>query len=745
MRWTGKGAPMQHSRDELSFGSRLRAYRSDAGLTQEELAERAGLSRRGIADLERGVRRTPYTHTLERLRAALDLSDADYAALVEAAHPHSVQREPDASARHLHNLPLRQTSFVGRETDRMRIASLLDASSVVTLVGPGGVGKTRLALEVAEEEVAHWPDGVWLVELAAISDPDLLAMSVAAVLDVQQSAKGDLVDNMLDWLRTRRLLLVLDNCEHMVEACAQFVSRIARTCAAVRVLATSREVLGVDIENVHLVQPLVTPARAAISAESALASDAVRLFVDRAVAAAPGFSLTDGNAPAVALICERLDGVPLALELTAARLRAFAVEEISTRLDQRFSLLTSGQRTQLPRHRTLRALVDWSYDLLDDQERGLFEQLSVFSGGWTLDAVEAICTVPGGSSVEAFGRLIDKSLVRTELQPDGSMRYSMLETLREYAVERLSVRSQAEEVHHRHADFYATALARWWGETWWSESMQGRLLRIAAEYANLQSSLRWLLAHADAASAQRVAASLTFFWSLRGRVEEGRNWLITVLSMSDSTASLDAARAAATIALMQLDIEGGNRAAAIAAVETNLSAIRAVAEEPVVAQALIGLGWLIWVTRHDAVAARVHLQEGLALAGAQKLGPLEALGRTRLSALAYAIGDYPESQRLLEENKRYKGGGGESLLGYMDEVLHARMLLELGDFAGVEALLANLAPHVVRKLGTRSDRYRELRVRRARGGRTPVNLTCHAQGGRCLPIRRATRGRTGDG
>jgi transcriptional regulator with XRE-family HTH domain len=231
MRWTGKGAPLQHSRDEQSFGSRLRAHRSDAGLTQEELAERAGLSRRGIADLERGVRRTPYTHTLERLRAALDLSDPDYAALVEAAHRHSVPREPDTSARHLHNLPLRQTSFVGRETDRIRIASLLHASSVVTLVGPGGVGKTRLALEVAEEELAHWPDGVWLVELAALSDPDLLAMSVAAVLDVQQSAKGDLVGNMLDWLRTRHLLLVLDNCEHMVDACAQFVSRIARTCA----------------------------------------------------------------------------------------------------------------------------------------------------------------------------------------------------------------------------------------------------------------------------------------------------------------------------------------------------------------------------------------------------------------------------------------------------------------------------------------------------------------------------------
>jgi predicted ATPase len=362
---------------------------------------------------------------LEQLRTALDLSDVEYRAFVEATRRQPTLTvgapEADPESRRHDNLPVRPTPFVGRAADQARIASLLNSAPVVTLVGPGGVGKTRLALEVAEDQVSRWPDGVWLVELATLSDANVVSASVAAVLGIQQRRGSDLTEDLLEWLRTRQLLLILDNCEYVTQVCARLTNQIVHTCPNVRILATSREVLGIDGEVVWQVNPLSVPDGPPASAASALDSEAVNLFVVRAAAAAPGFRLTDQNAAAVTLICGRLDGLPLALELTAARLRALSVEDIAKRLDQRFNLLTSGNRTTMPRHRTLRALVDWSYDLLDDDEGALFDQLSVFSGGWTLDAVESICTIGEGSNLDCLGQLIDKSLVHTRSQPDGSL------------------------------------------------------------------------------------------------------------------------------------------------------------------------------------------------------------------------------------------------------------------------------------------------------------------------------------
>jgi non-specific serine/threonine protein kinase len=682
---------MLHTREGQSFGALLRAYRTNAGLTQEQLAERAGLSRRGIADLERGARRAPYAHTLEQLRAALALSPAEYLSLVEASRHPVTAAEPPPATRTRRNLPLRGDSFVGREADRVSIATRLDSARVVTLVGPGGVGKTRLALEVADDLMPRLRDSAWLVELAAVTESAMVPASVAAVLGMQQRSGRDVAGDVLEWLQNKQLLLVLDNCEHLVEACARLAAQIARTCPDVRILATSREVLGVTGEIVHQVNPLAVHAGALVTAQSALDSEAIQLFVDRAVASAPGFILTDRNASHVALVCERLDGLPLALELTAARLRAFSLEDLARRLDQRFTLLTSGNRTALPRHRTLRALVDWSYDLLEDNERSLFEQLSVFSGSWTLDAVEAVCAVADGSTLECLGQLVDKSLVHVEQRPDASARYVMLETLHEYAAERLRVRSHADEVQRRHAEFYATALTRRWGPAWWGERPEFRAALIAADYPNIESGLRWLVAHQKAVAAQRLAGSLAFFWVLRGRVEEGRQWLTSVLGLVGSEDRYDAARADATVGLMQLETEGGNRATALAVVEADFSHIQSFAEPRTLAQALMGLGWLTWVMRHDDRAGRAYLEDGLTLARTLNIGALEALGRARLAAIANQVEDYAWAQRLVQENRAYRLGGGEPLLRYIQNVPEANALLLQGDHAGAEALIAELA------------------------------------------------------
>jgi non-specific serine/threonine protein kinase len=437
--------------------------------------------------------------------------------------------------------------------------------------------------------------------------------------------------------------MLLDNCEHLVEARARLTHQVVRRSPDVRVLATSREVLGVDGEIVLQVDPLNVPDGARASPQSARQSEAVRLFVDRAAAAVPGFDLTDQNAEAVALICERLDGLPLALELTAARLRSMSIAEVAKRLDQRFNLLTSGNRASMRRHRTLRALVDWSYDLLDDRERALFEQLSVFSGGWTLDAVESICAVGEASELDRLGQLIDKSLVRAAPRPDGSLRYGMLETLREYAADRLRVRSHAPDVQQRHALFYADALARWWGPVWWSEHTEVRLPAIAADYANLQVSLRWLLDQGHATAAQHLAGSLTFFWLLSGRVEEGRRWLRAALDAGDCASVSETARSVAVVGFMQLESEGGNRAAALAVVESEIPTIRGSADVPTLAQALMGFGWLAWVVRHDAATARANIEEGLRVARDSNIGALQALGRTRLALIAQATGDLRQS------------------------------------------------------------------------------------------------------
>jgi predicted ATPase/class 3 adenylate cyclase len=323
-----------------------------------------------------------------------------------------------------HNLPLNLTSFIGREREISEIKTRLGESRLFTLTGPGGTGKTRLSIQVGGELLAEQPDGVWIVELAPLADPALIPQTVAAVFGLRESPNRALIEQINDYLRAKRLLLILDNCEHLVDACARLAESLLQACPNIKIFASSREALGVRGETTYRVPSLYLPDPGQVTAEAVLRCESVQLFVDRASAVNPNFQVTDKNAAFVAQICRRLDGIPLALELAAARARVLSVEQIAERLDDRFRLLTGGSRTVLPRQQTLRALIDWSYALLTEKEKILFRRLAVFTGGWTLEAAEEVCSEVGLDKYEILDlmtQLVDKSLTITE-EKNGQVR-----------------------------------------------------------------------------------------------------------------------------------------------------------------------------------------------------------------------------------------------------------------------------------------------------------------------------------
>ena len=360
------------------------------------------------------------------------------------------------------NLPLQMTSFVGRGRELVEITKAFDDTRVVTLTGVGGVGKTRLAVQVGAELLPRFGDGVWLCELGPVADRGLVPEVVAAALGVQQRPGMSLAESILAACRNRELVLVLDNCEHLLDAAATLVEAMVRACPGVCVLATSREGLGVSGERILVVRSLGLPATDGLPGDSVEEADAVRLFCDRAVSARDGFVLGADNVDAVAQICDRLDGIPLAIELAAARVRMMTPGEIADRLDERFRLLTGGARTAVERHQTLRQAVDWSYDLLAPREQELLNRLGVFAGGFTLDAAESVAA---GGGIETFdvldglGQLVDKSLVVADATPVGT-RYRLLETIRQYALERLDDTGETDTTRRRHATWCAGFVAQ---------------------------------------------------------------------------------------------------------------------------------------------------------------------------------------------------------------------------------------------------------------------------------------------
>jgi predicted ATPase/DNA-binding CsgD family transcriptional regulator len=565
-------------------------------------------------------------------------------------------------ARPGNNLPLALTSFVGREREMAEANRLLDTDRLLTLSGPGGSGKTRLALAVASEVVGRFEDGVWLVELAPLSDPDLVPQAVASVLGIQETPGGPIVETLVNHLGPRKTLLVLDNCEHLIETSASLAEALLRRCPGLSILVTSREALGVAGETLLAVPPLSLPDPHHLPAiESLPRYEASRLFVERARAVRPDFSLTRQNALAVAQTCYRLDGMPLAIELAAARVRMLSVEQISSCLDDSFRLLTGSGRSALPRHRTLRATMDWSYDLLTKEEQTLLETLSVFAGGFTLEAAEEVCS---GESIQeelvSYGRvsnpplldllasLVDKSLVLVAEQDDAA-RYRLLETVRQYGQEKLDASGTAEAVRERHAGFYL-ALAE---EPEPDLREQGAwLLRLGTEHDNFRAALRWTLQpEASPETTQlglRLATALgrRRFWAAYG-LSEGLGWLEKGLdkgSAAPRPLRAEALGYAGWIANVQ-----GDYAKAYGLLEENYAVSKHLGDRRIVAGSLIQLGHFL--TMHGSEHERVETLRGETeallpeLSDRQLIAPLLIF----LGLAALNNNDYRQTAALLEE------------------------------------------------------------------------------------------------
>jgi predicted ATPase/DNA-binding CsgD family transcriptional regulator len=568
---------------------------------------------------------------------------------------------PATDAGRQHNLPVSLTACIGREGEIAAVRCLLATIRLLTLTGAPGVGKTRLALEVAAGLGDAFRDGVWLVELAPLADPALVPQAVATVLGVREQPGRTVPDALADALRAQRMLLVLDNCEHLVDACANLANVLLRACPNLVILATSREPLGIAGETAWRVPSLALPGvgdRDTVrhgDAPALGAFAAVQLFVERARAARPDFTLTALHAPAVARICRRLDGIPLALELAAARVMALSVAQIADRLDDRFSLLTGGNRTALPRQRTLRATVDWSYGLLSEQERALLRRLAVFAGGWSLEAAEVVCAGEGLDSSEVIDllqHLVDRSLVVAEEHADGTNRYRMLEMLQQYAQERLFECGEADGARRQHAACFlalaerAEAELRGPREISWSA-------RLEAENENLRAALRWVIDRGEAEQALRLGSALWRFWSVRGHLIEGLVWLEQALTLdgaSGSGATVDTlrARAGALNAAGNLAWARGEQARAVAFHEEGLALRRRLGDTAGEALALHNLGTSCR-SLGDRALARACFDESLTLF--RNLGDTRSAGLAllNLGRLSHDEGDQERARTLFME------------------------------------------------------------------------------------------------
>lgn len=536
-----------------------------------------------------------------------------------------------------HNLSYALTSFIGREREIAEIKGILlpeylsDHSAqeekkphtavvrLVTLCGMGGSGKTRLALQVAFECVPEFPDGVWWVSLASHTAPSLVPRAIASIFGVMEPSDRPLMETLSGALGSSKLLLILDNCEHLIGECARISELLLSSCPNLKILTTSRELLGMTGETIYPVPPLSLPSD--LDPEKIDWTEAVRLFVDRASLTLPTFALTSRNREAVVQVCRQLDGIPLAIELAAARVKVLTVDQIASRLDDRFNFLTSGNRSALPQHQTLRALVDWSYELLTSQEQDLLRRLAVFSGGFTLEAAQAVCGMDGDrfiSVLENLSRLIDKSLVDTDETTAETMRYRLLETIRQYALEKLKQAGESQFAQERHFQFFLEMVEesdrqrkgaypkKWLG-----------LLKI--EHDNLQTALEWAIEDGRTESALQLAGHSAWGWIGHSEFIEGRMWLERTLAMSDASQFpgpyTHALLYKGMIAYLVSEIEEAKSLLDLA-----LANARALSDQEVMAGALDFLA-MVAIRERDLSHARVYLNESNAIfAGLEQIG-----------------------------------------------------------------------------------------------------------------------------
>ena len=557
------------------------------------------------------------------------------------------------------NLPRQLTSFIGRERDIAETERVLSTAPLVSLVGPGGSGKTRLALQLAAHVLADYRDGVWLVELAPLFDPAIIPKAAAVALGVREEPGRPLIATLTEFARPRKLLLLLDNVEHLLTGCAEFADSLLRACPDLRILATSREPLGILGEVIWQVPPLSLPDRRyPQSVDRVMQCEAARLFVERANLNQPRFTVTAGNAEAISQICTRLDGIPLAIELAAAWVNVLAPAQIASRLDDRFRLLARGSRTALPRHQTLRATMDWSYELLSKEEKTLLQRLSVFSNGWTLEAAEVICGETPSRTAEILdllAHLVGKSLVNVDTE-GGEARYRQLETVREYGRDKLRESGEAIDVGNRHRDWY-TRLAERAAPELIGETQATWLDRLEEEHDNLRAALTWSMERGETEAGLRLAVAIQRFWLVRGYLAEGRRWIETLLQQSEGVAA--AIRARALFGAGSLAVHGqGDYVAGRSFYEQSLVLWRNMGDQRQIADVLNGLGVLAGALG-DQAAARARHEESLAIR--RKSGDQWGIGVSlhNLGRVALREGRYETAAALFQESLVLWRTGGD--------------------------------------------------------------------------------------
>jgi predicted ATPase/class 3 adenylate cyclase/uncharacterized protein HemY len=549
------------------------------------------------------------------------------------------------------NLPLGLTSFIGRERELAEVNRLVAAGRLVTITGAGGIGKTRLALQAGPVLLDSFPQGVWFVDLAPLTDPDLIIQEAITALGIHEAEGLDLEQVLVNYLKDKSLLLILDNCEHVLARAASVCEMLLREAPKLKILATSRQPLGTPGEKVWWIPPLTYPARHEIlEPDKALDYEAVKLFVDRAAAASSDFKLTRRNASAIAQICAHLDGIPLAIELAGARVRSLSAEEIAARLGDRFQLLATEHAT-LRRQQTLRALVDWSFDLLSEKERGLLRRLAVFSGGFSLQAAEQVCSGGRLKSAEIYdllSRLIDKSFVVSETL-DGSKRYRFLETIHQYSLDRLKESKETGEFARKHAVYYLNLAEQSYAELR-GPRQEYWLPRLDADYDNLRTALDWMSRSLSRKEmALKMASALWRFWKIRGYISEGRSRLQEAIERyPDAPAPL---LAIALRGAGELAIEQGDYAQAQAMHERSLALYREIDDRSGIARLLSLLGEIAHFQGRYPEAIGLY-QESLAIRNElnETQGIAETLGK--LGIVARDQGKFLQAKEQLEESLR---------------------------------------------------------------------------------------------
>jgi non-specific serine/threonine protein kinase len=644
-----------------TFASLLKESRLKRGLSQETLAERAGLTREAISLLERGARLTPRRDTVILLADALKLPPADRARLLAAVAPRATQPAVGIKSHSPSTLPTRLTSFIGRGSAVAEVGELVRVKRLVTLTGAGGIGKSSLAWAVTATLAGEFANGAWLVELAALGDEALIPQTVAAALGVREQGGEPVLSVLGTVVGTSHRLLILDNCEHLLGACARLAEALLLACPHLHVLVTSREPLRLGVEVVWRVPALMLPESDTQSVAEITKSEAVRLFVERAGAVRPGFAVTEGNADALAQICRRLDGIPLALELAAARASVLTIEQIAGRLDDRFRLLTTGSRTALPRHQTLRATIDWSYDLLTRRDQVLFRRLAVFAGGWTLEAAEVIVAgeeVTTEEVLDGLADLVAKSLVVVE-EHVGKARYRFLETIRQYAGDRL-VESEETAAARQHWAWFLELAEQSEPEFLETGDHPG-LKQLATEHDNLRAALTWSLEH-DPPSSLRLAGCLAEFWRRAGHHLEGRRWLAAVLAATKHLSPDHLARARVLLGAGSLAADAGEYGPRLVSeAEESVELFRKAGDQRGLVMALQHLGRCVLDAGGDAEQVRRLFLESLETA--QSLRDTHGIGFAwaNLAYLPWRQGNLAEARRQYEESVAYIRASGDAM------------------------------------------------------------------------------------